>query len=307
MQKLDIRPVMPDLLLANMQDMLSRTLGPMVDISFQFGDTSDPVAADPTQLELAILNLAINARDAMPGGGRLKISTADCTITNDPELAPGNYIQIIVADTGSGMTPEVADKAFEPFFTTKQLGAGTGLGLSLVHGLSKQCGGTTRIKSRCDSGTTVTMFLPVCHAKQPSDHLSGQPTVEQEPSSAATILVVDDDQDVRDFVATTLRKFGHQVLSAPDAPNALKIMKKQKPDLLITDFAMPGMTGADLASAARELNADQKIIYISGYADTAALQEAACDAALLRKPFRVGELFFAVEQSLNSGPQVGKG
>ena len=130
--------------------------------------------------------------------------------------------------------------------------------------------------------------------------------VEQEPSSAATILVVDDDQDVRDFVVATLRKFGHHVLSAPDAANALKIMKKQKPDLLITDYAMPGMTGADLAVAARELNGDQKIIYISGYADTAALQEAACDAALLKKPFRVGELFFAVEQSLKSGHQDGQ-
>lgn len=299
MQKLDIRPVMPDPLLAEMQDMLSRTLGPLIDISFHLGDSTHPVAADPTQLELAILNLAINARDSMPGGGRLEISTAGCTITNDPELPAGDYVQIIVADTGSGMTPEVAAKAFEPFFTTKQLGTGTGLGLSLVHGLTKQCGGTTRIQSRCDAGTTVTMFLPISHARQASDHRAGDPTFEEERSSAATILVVDDDQDVRDFVATTLRKFGHQVLSAPDAANALTIMQKQKPDLLITDFAMPGMTGADLALAARKLNGDQKIIYISGYADTAALHQAACDAVVLKKPFRVGELFFAVEQSLN--------
>jgi CheY-like chemotaxis protein len=196
------------------------------------------------------------------------------------------------------MTRKVAARAFEPFFTTKQLGAGTGLGLSLVYGLTKQCGGTTRIDSVPDRGTTVTMIFPTATAKPATEPRTLEPVEKQDGVSAATVLVVDDDQDVRDFVVTTLRKFGHDVLSAPDGPNAIKIIKNQKPDLLITDYAMPGMTGADLAQAARELNADQKIVYISGYADTDALHEAARDAPILKKPFRVGELFHVVEQSL---------
>jgi CheY-like chemotaxis protein len=305
MQKLDIRPVMPDQLLERMSDMLSRTLGPMIDIGFSLGDSTHPVSADPMQLELAILNLAINARDAMPGGGKLKIWTADYTISNDPELAPGQYVQISVTDTGAGMTPEVAARAFEPFYTTKQLGAGTGLGLSLVYGLTKQCGGTTRIESASDGGATVTMIFPIAKADGAPEPKAREYAETQERVSSATVLVVDDDQDVRDFVATTLRKFGHEVLSAADGRNAIEMMKKQKPDLLITDYAMPGMTGADLAQAARALNADQKIVYISGYADSDALHEAARDALILKKPFRVGELFHAVEQSLNGSPRSG--
>jgi PAS domain S-box-containing protein len=301
MQKLDIRPVMPDLLLDNMQGMLSRTLGPLVETELNSRESRHPVSADRTQLELAILNLAINARDAMPGGGKLQISTADCTIKNDPELPPGDYVQIRVTDTGLGMTPEVAARAFEPFFTTKQLGAGTGLGLSLVYGLSKQCGGTTRIKTACDRGTTVTMFLPVAQAEADPVAEPADPASAPDKASPATVLVVDDDQDVRDFVATTLREFGHEVIASPDARSAIRIMKKQKPDLLITDYAMAGMTGADLAVAARQINSDQKIIYISGYADTDALREAAKDAVILRKPFRIGELYHVVEETLSGG------
>ena len=305
MQKLDIRPVLPIPLLENMRDMLSRTLGPMIQINYDLGECGQPVSADPTQLELAILNLAINARDAMTGGGELRIATAPCTLKDDPELAPGDYVRIAVTDTGGGMTAEVASRAFEPFFTTKQLGEGTGLGLSLVHGLTKQCGGTTRIESSCDRGTTVSMLFPVATATTMPAPQPGGEQVSSERVAGATVLVVDDDQDVRTFVATTLRKFGHDVLSAPDARNAIEIIKRKKPDLLITDYAMPGMTGADLAQIARSLNADQKIVYISGYADTDALQQAAEDAPILRKPFRVGELFHVVEQSLNGSPRSG--
>jgi signal transduction histidine kinase len=161
MHKLEIRPVQPRLMLLGMNDLLQRTLGPLVQVELEIEEGEVLVAADQTQLEMAVLNLAINARDAMPDGGTVKIKTIRSILNDDKELAPGEYVQIRVTDHGKGMTPEVAAKAFDPFFTTKQPGAGTGLGLSMVYALAKQCGGTVKLETAIERGTTVRLFLPV--------------------------------------------------------------------------------------------------------------------------------------------------
>jgi PAS domain S-box-containing protein len=301
-QSLDIRPVQLRDLFEDMKDLLERSLGPLVAIDLELPDDDVMVQADQTQLELAVLNLAINARDAMPEGGVVQIKTIKSAISDQPDVAPGEYLQILVTDHGVGMSAEVAAQACDPFFTTKQVGAGTGLGLSMVSAVAQQCGGVVRLETSLGKGTTVCLALPVVAG---SDSASDDTAIEMATGRApvtARVLVVDDDPDVREFVAYALKASGHNVITATGGSEALELMEQLAPDLLITDYAMPEMSGADLARAIRKRNPAQRIIYISGFEDAPALAKGAADAPLLRKPFAPHELYETVQKSLATSP-----
>lgn len=298
-QKLQLQPVNVSDLVGRINDLLTRTLGPMIELRLDLDHTRAAVCSDPTQLELAVLNLAINARDAMPGGGTLLITTRPVSIEQDPELEPGEYLQLAVADTGAGMSPDIAARAFDPFFTTKEVGKGTGLGLSQVYGIAKQGGGTARIESRIGKGTAVRLFL-----RQTEDKVSGgEHTTSGEMAvvnRSARVLVIDDDSDVRAFIIDSLNTLGFKTIEAADGPAGLAALDEFKPDLMMLDFAMPGMTGAEVAQAAWAKFPDLPIVFASGYADTAAIEKVAGgEATILRKPFRVDELHSVVVQSLD--------
>jgi len=289
-QKLELKPIYVSGVLDGMRDMLTRTLGPQIELEVINEVERIPVLTDPTQLEMAILNLAINARDAMPDGGRLTLRKRLLEIESDPELAPGEYIELAVSDSGAGMPADVVARAFDPFFTTKGVGQGTGLGLSQVYGIARQAGGTARIESAPGKGTTVRLFLrrtelPVAEAlAEAEDGGGGQ-------ARSARVLVVDDDPELRRFLADSLDTLGYQVEEAADGAAGLEAMEAAAPDLVILDYAMPGMTGAEVARQVREQRPDLPIVFVSGYADTAAIEAVmGADARILRKPFRLHEL-----------------
>jgi CheY-like chemotaxis protein len=288
-QRIELKPVVVADLVQGMGDLLARTLGPMVRLDFRI-DGDGAILSDATQLEMAVLNLAINARDAMPEGGDLTIGTRRHQAMGDGELPAGEYVELSVADTGTGMPPEVAARAFDPFFTTKGVGRGTGLGLSQVYGIARQAGGTVRIESRPGAGTTVRLYLPRTSATSPSASVAEASSAVEEGASA-TILVVDDDPDVRRMLVASLDALGYRVLEAADGPSGLAVLDGSEPDLMMVDFAMPGMNGAEVARTARERRPDLPIVFASGYADTAAIEAVAgTHTAVLRKPFRVADL-----------------
>jgi PAS domain S-box-containing protein len=300
MQRLELRSVKAAQIIEGMRNLLSRTLGPTIRLKIEVDDREAVVMADAIQLELAILNLAINGRDAMPDGGELTISVLQQSVSNETELPDGDYVEIQVVDTGSGMAPEIAARAFDPFFTTKGVGKGTGLGLSMVYGVAKQSGGGVRIRSR-KGMTSVSMLLP----------RSFQPAILEAPDTehpgrirtgkGARLLLIDDDEDVRGSVADMLDALDYEVTAASDGETGLRLFDEAEFDLLIVDFAMPGMSGAEFAESVRRSRAAQPILFITGYAESAALERSASDASVLRKPFRIGELARAVETSLALG------
>jgi PAS domain S-box-containing protein len=301
-QRLELRPVVVSELVDGMRDLLTRTLGPMVRLQVRC-EEDGAVLSDPTQLEMAILNLAINARDAMPEGGNLTIAMNVRLMQHDAELADGEYVELSVTDTGSGMSAEVVTRAFDPFFTTKGTGKGTGLGLSQVYGMARQAGGTARIESKPGAGTTVRLYLPRTAA---GAVMKAEPEAGKADGAlgSATILVVDDDADVRRMLVASLDSLGYLVREAEDGQAGLAALAEHGVDLMIVDFAMPGLNGAEVASAARQRWPGLPIVMASGYADTAAIEAAiGRDAPVLRKPFRVSDLQATVEAALRSGPQ----
>jgi PAS domain S-box-containing protein len=288
-QRIDLKPVSVTSLVNDMQELLARTLGPQIRIEFDL-QSDDAVLSDATQLEMAVLNLAINARDAMPAGGTLRIETRTRQASDDPYLATGRYVELAVCDDGTGMAPDVAERAMDPFFTTKGVGKGTGLGLSQVFGMAKQAGGTVRIESREGAGTTVRVLLPRTDAAAEAPVREGDADAFEE-KSAGTVLVVDDDPDVRRMLVESLDALGYRVREAEDGPTALSDLEDQLPDVLMVDYAMPVMNGAELAKAVRAKAPDLPIVFASGYSDTAAIEAAAGkNTPLLRKPFRLAEL-----------------
>jgi len=296
-QKLEMKPLDLTASLEEMRDLLLRTLGPSVRVILDLEPVSVRVLCDETQLEMAVLNLAINARDAMPLGGDLIITTERRSIAGDPDLAAGDYVELAVSDTGTGMPADVAQRAFDPFFTTKGVGKGTGLGLSQVYGMARQAGGTARIRSATGAGTTVSIFLRITDGEDARD--TSRPAAD-DPGSAerACILVVDDDPGVRQFLSDSLESFGYAVLQAADGKAGLAILDTAHPDAMIVDYAMPGMTGAELATLARSRMPDLPILFASGYAETSALSTLTDTALVLRKPFRVSELHIAIRRAL---------
>jgi len=284
-------------LVSNASDMLFRTIGATVRIETVLTDDLWPALVDPTQIELVLLNLAINARDAMPNGGRLTIRTANVSRRAAPScLKAGDYVLICVTDTGEGMTQEVLSKAVEPFFTTKEVGRGSGLGLSMVHGVATQSGGGLRLDSSVGRGTTASVYLP--RARRASAAPRDMHSRSVQVGGRATILVVDDDVDVREVTVSSLESFGYRMLAAENGPAALTVLARaEQVDLLLVDMAMPGMNGVELIRRARELHPGLRAMLITGYADIAAFSPAAGDL-VLQKPYRLERLAGIVAEAL---------
>ena len=307
-----------DVVIRRMTDLLQRTLGERIIVRAKIFANLWPVEADPTELEAAILNLAVNARDAMPSGGELIIETANIELERDPEAAEdeakaGPHVLVSIADSGSGMTPEVLGHIFEPFFTTKTDGRGTGLGLSQVYGFAKQSGGYVKVRSQPDVGTTVCIYLPKATAR--IDAAEPQ-TMQVAPVPAArtaeTILVVEDDKGVRQYAASSLRELGYAVFEAVDATVALDLLRRQPDiDLLFTDLGLPGgIDGKSLAEQARLIRPSLRVLVTSAYADNSLIREGrlAPDVDLLIKPFTFTSLATRVRRALDARPvaeQVG--
>jgi PAS domain S-box-containing protein len=298
-QRLEVRPTYVAPLIQNMRPLLRNVLGPGIEKRFDLDEAMMPVMADPTQLEVAVLNLAINARDAMPDGGVLSFSSRPVRVKADPEIPDGDYIELTITDTGLGMPPEVAERAFEPFFTTKEVGKGTGLGLSMVYGMARQSGGAARIESREGEGTVVRLlFRKADGAAQAEAEAPPEEAAPESPASPKSVLVIDDDPDVRGFIVETLEEQGYQVTQASDGRDGLAQLERGKPDLVILDFIMPGLSGAEVADRILADVPDQPILFVSGYSETEAVKRTAPEAMLLTKPFRADALHKAVRGAL---------
>jgi PAS domain S-box-containing protein len=283
LQAVDVNQV-----ITGMNDLLTRTLGGVIRIERHLHDGLWTAMVDPDQLELAILNLCINARDAMTENGVLTLSTRNETVEEGriTELSGGEYVVISVKDTGSGIPPEVLARVLEPFFTTKEVGKGTGLGLPMVYGLAQQSGGTVTIHSTIGAGTTVELYLSRA-AVEREDGPQEEPAIAPN-APKMRILLVDDDAEVRTVTAAYLNEMGHRVVEAADGLSALDILKADDQiDVLIADFAMPGMTGTDLADKAREIRSDLSILLVTGYADPKRLPNG---YLMLHKPFSRADL-----------------
>jgi signal transduction histidine kinase/CheY-like chemotaxis protein len=301
-QRLELKALVVADVIAGMQELLTRTLGPPIKIRIELDSPRVAVLSERTQLELAVLNLAINARDAMPDGGELTISVTSLAIEKNAELEPDDYVRLSVSDTGRGMTPEIAARAFEPFFTTKGPGKGTGLGLSQVFGIAGRGGGTARIESRAGHGTTVHMFLRCIDTSvRPAESsLAGHPP---EPTVPIKVLIVDDDQDVRQLLVNAISALGHSPIAAEDGARGLAAMEESKPDLILLDFAMPGMNGAEFGKIVRSRFPAMPIVFVTGYADTDMIESVVDESALiLRKPFRSFELKAILGEAIRRRP-----
>src|SRR6202790_2034706 len=261
-------------LIVSLEDLLRRTIGETIDLEIAAADDLWWTLCDPNQLESSLLNLAITARDAMPDGGRLTISTANVRIdrvtADTPALSPGDYVCIAVTDTGVGMSAEVAARALDPFFTTKPIGQGTGLGLSMIYGFARQSNGHVTITSRLGQGTSVKLYLPR-HQGDSAAELASTVRAAEHAATGETVLVVEDEPVVRGVILEILHDQGYRTLEAADGPSGLRILRKDKRiDLLITDVGLPGMNGRQLADQARETRPDLKILFIPGYAERVA-------------------------------------
>jgi signal transduction histidine kinase len=290
-QRLEARVVSLNDVVNGMQDLLQSTLGGGIAIRTVPAPELWPALVDPTQIELIILNLAINARDAMDVGGTLTVATRN-VVRGEPERseepAAGEYVAVIVSDTGSGMTAEILAKAFEPFFTTKEIGKGSGLGLAQVYGFAKQSGGGVRIDSVAGEGTTVSVFLP--RATPSSDAVPALAMQEAASGSidGRLVLVLDDDDAVRSVTADELREAGCEIIEAADGATALAVLDSgRQVEAVVADFAMPGMNGVDFAREALQRRPDLPIVFVTGYADLAALAHVA-EENVVQKPFAPG-------------------
>jgi nitrogen-specific signal transduction histidine kinase/CheY-like chemotaxis protein len=298
-QRLD--PVATDLnsVVVEISEMLRRSIGASVEIKDVLARNLWPVLVDVSQIETALLNVALNARDAMPEGGVLVIETANIRARDKqlpPEVVGHDCVLVSLRDTGTGMSPEVIERAFEPFFTTKEIGKGTGLGLSMVFGVVRQSGGAVRIRSRLREGTTVQIYLPrTIEAKTPSSRQAVKPQAAEN----AHILVVDDDPDVRWITSENLREIGYLVTEADSGRGALAILERGDPcDLMIADLVMTGLTGVDTVRLARRIRRDLKVLFCSGYADMSRFEKDIGNETVLKKPFEPDTLAEAVHAAL---------
>ena len=298
-QRLSPAPVQPNDVVSGMGDMIARTIGSHVRVETSLEPDLWLALADPTQLEVMILNLAINARDAMPAGGRLTIATRNVPSVPPAlagELEPGAYVAISVTDTGTGMSPAVLAKAFEPFFTTKPHGKGTGLGLAQLYGFAKQSRGTARIDSREGEGTTVTFYLPRTRQEVPAAEPA---TLQPKADRRARVLIVDDDDDVRLVAAAMVEEAGYEVETAAGGAAALAELEAREFQLVVTDVVMPGMSGVELVRRIRENWPSLPILFASGYADLQTFGEELAQERVLKKPYRLADVAAEIHAVLN--------
>lgn len=285
--------------------MLTRALGETIEIETADAPDLENALADPGQVENALLNLALNARDAMPGGGKLTIECQNAVldgayVAKNPEAIAGDYVVLAVSDEGSGMTAEVQARAFEPFFTTKEAGQGSGLGLAMIYGFAKQSGGHVSIYSEAGKGTTVKLYLPRAEAAMQSGNLSQ----DDDPphGRGEVVLVIEDDPDVRALAARMLESLGYRTIEVPDAASAHKVLAEGNPvDLVLSDVVLPGgASGPKFAEQARTTYPDLKVIFMSGYPAEAAKRNGflGSDQTLLNKPFRKRQLAKALREAL---------
>ena len=306
-QTLDPKPTDVNRLIAGVEDLIRRTVGPAVALEVVGAGGLWLTKIDPSQLENALLNLCINARDAMPDGGRITIETAnkwlDERSARERELPPGQYISLCVTDTGAGMTAHVMSQAFDPFFTTKPLGQGTGLGLSMIHGFVRQSGGQVRIYSELGKGTTMCLYFPrFTGALNAGD--APETAHAADPGQGETVLVIDDEPTVRMLMVEVLEESGYAIIEAGDGPSGLKILQSDlRIDLLVTDVGLPGgMNGRQVADAARASRPDLKVLFVTGYAENAAVGNGLLDAGMevITKPFSMAALGNKVREMIES-------
>jgi signal transduction histidine kinase len=310
-QYLSIQPVALRALLDGMAELIARTIGPAIEVRIDAPADLWPARADPNQVELVVLNLVVNARDAMPEGGRIVIAAAAETVpdTHPAGLEPGDYVRLSVSDTGEGMDPATMARAFEPFFTTKPVGRGSGLGLSMVQGVVAQSGGTVVLRSAPGAGTAVTVWLP--RAPEPARpaaaaRADGGPAAPGAGAAGRAVLLVDDDADVAGFAATCLAEAGYAVAPCDTGAAALaRLRTLPPPDLLIADVGMPGMSGLELAAAARQLHPRLPILIATGYAAEDSAIGNTLDLPVLGKPFKASELLGCVAALLDATTPAG--
>ena len=300
-QTLDLTALRVDSLFEAVLGMARPLLGRAIELRVSVAPDVACVVADTSQMEMALLNLAINARDAMPDGGQITFrATREAP---PPGLLPGgDYVRIAVVDNGSGMSPEVAAKVFEPFFTTKGVGKGTGLGLSQVYGMAHQSGGTAQVTSQPGQGTTIDIWLPAAAHDAAHDDTAALAGTDL---TGAKVLLVEDDDFVRASMADALMTLGCDVAQATSGSEGLAAIEQARPDVLLTDYLMPGMTGAELARSARDRYPDLPVVVATGYADMSAIQAAVGDGMVLRKPFQLAELAAVVRRSLRRAANAG--
>jgi PAS domain S-box-containing protein len=303
-QTLDPKPIDANRLVAGMEEMIRRSVGPAITVSAVTAGGLWTTMVDPNQLENALLNLCINARDAMPEGGRLTIETGnkwlDQRAASERDLSPGQYVSLCVSDTGSGMTPEAARRAFDPFYTTKPIGMGTGLGLSMVYGFARQSGGQSRIYSEPGYGTTVCLYLPYYPGEAENGDGPGKFVEAPRTGQGETVLVVDDEPTVRMLVTEVLEDLGYAAIEAGDGPAGLRVLRSNtRIDLLVTDVGLPGgMNGRQLADAAREHRSGLKVLFITGYAENAVVGNGHLEPGMhvLTKPFAMEALASRIKE-----------
>ncbi|WP_441235811.1 ATP-binding protein [Bradyrhizobium sp. 930_D9_N1_4] len=308
-QTLDPRPIDLNRLVMGMEELVRRTVGPEIAVEVVTAGGLWPTLIDASQLENALLNLCINARDAMPKGGRITIETAnrwlDEHAAGERDLTPGQYVSLCVTDTGTGMTPEVVERAFDPFFTTKPIGQGTGLGLSMVYGFVRQSGGQVRIYSEVNQGTTMCLYLPRHYGKDADKPAAVATKAAARPQADHTILVVDDEPSIRMLLTDALEEMGFSVREAHDGPTGLKILQSDATiELLVTDVGLPnGMNGRQLADAARITRPALKVLFITGYAENAIIGNGQLSPGMqvLTKPFVVETLASRVLDMIKDG------
>jgi PAS domain S-box-containing protein len=297
-------------LVVSLEDLLRRTIGETIDLAIVAADDLWSTLCDPNQLESALLNLAINSRDAMPQGGSLTIATSNARLdrvtAETPALTPGDYVCIAVTDSGVGMSAEVAARAFDPFFTTKPIGQGTGLGLSMIYGFARQSNGHATIDSRPGRGTSVRVYLPR-HQGDLAAEPDGAAEQPEYAGTGETVMVIEDEPVVRGVVLEMLAEQGYRVLEAVDGPSGLKILRSNEPvDLLVTDVGLPGMNGRQVADQARESRPELKILFITGYAESVAISDGFLQPGMemITKPFELDHLAWRIRAML-SGDRSG--
>ena len=296
-QKLEVKAVVVDKTIVGMGELLERTLGSTIRVRLELGSEMASALTDEVQLEMALLNLAINARDAMPQGGDLTLSSKLITTADSRDSVEGDYIEIAVRDTGSGMPPDVLQRAFDPFFTTKPTGEGTGLGLSQVYGTMRQGGGSVAIESKVGVGTTVRLLLRRAETAPASEERPELTPPRLE--TAYSILIIDDDPDVRTFLCDCMEALGYASVAAEDGYAGIAAFDRARPDIVIVDFAMPGLNGAEVARQLRIRDHDIPIIFATAYYDTRAIEAVAGgDAIILHKPFQIAQLQALLAETL---------